>query len=161
MKSSRRRWRKRPVLSASVVVRMLSLRSSIRLMAPSWASNPAMSSVFRPEPHTRIYFFVNIKGTASKPITIKNCGGSVNLNATGMTFAMKTQNSQYFRITGSGASPFHGIKMRGASLRLTLDYLSTRSSKWIILKYTMSDSRALWRRQILPVMTPRSVGTLR
>lgn len=70
--------------------------------------------------------FVNIKGTPSKPITIKNCGGSVNLNATGMTFAMKTQNSQYFRITGSGASPFHGIKMRGASLGLTLDYLSTR-----------------------------------
>lgn len=70
--------------------------------------------------------FVNIRGSAAKPITIKNCGGSVNLNATGMTFAMKTQNSQYFRITGSGASPFHGIKMRGSSLGLTLDYLSTR-----------------------------------
>jgi hypothetical protein len=70
--------------------------------------------------------FVNIKGAAGNPVTIKNCGGSVNINGTGMTFAMKTQKSEYFRITGSGASPFHGIKLSGASLGLTLDYLSTR-----------------------------------
>jgi hypothetical protein len=70
--------------------------------------------------------FVNIKGTQDKPITIKNCGGSININATGMTFAMKTQQSEYFRITGTGSSAFHGIKLYGSSLGLTLDYLSTK-----------------------------------
>jgi hypothetical protein len=68
--------------------------------------------------------FVNINGTATNPITITNCGGTVNINATGKSCGIKTQQSKYFRITGSSAATY-GIKIYGANLGITLDYLST------------------------------------
>lgn len=70
--------------------------------------------------------FTNLNGTASKPIIIKNCGGKVTIN-TSATFAIKTNASRHFRITGSGDRRYeHGIELRGASsLGLTLDLLST------------------------------------
>jgi hypothetical protein len=68
--------------------------------------------------------FVNINGTAEQPITITNCGGTVNINATGKSFGLKTEKSKYFRITGSSAATY-GIKIYGSSLGVTLDYLST------------------------------------
>jgi hypothetical protein len=69
--------------------------------------------------------FVNLVGTPDNPIIIRNCGGAVNIKAYGKTFAMKTQSCKYFRITGSGSGTTYGIKLSGASLGLTLDYLST------------------------------------
>ncbi|WP_133259617.1 right-handed parallel beta-helix repeat-containing protein [Pseudochryseolinea flava] len=69
--------------------------------------------------------FVNLTGTPSKPIIIKNCGGTVNLKPFGRTFALKTQNSKHFRITGTGSSATYGIRITGTSLGVTLDYLST------------------------------------
>lgn len=69
-------------------------------------------------------YFVNINGTATQPITITNCGGTVNINGTGKSFGIKTEKSKYFRITGSSAATY-GIKINGANLGITLDYLST------------------------------------
>jgi hypothetical protein len=68
--------------------------------------------------------FVNINGTAEQPITITNCGGTVNINGTGKSFGLKTENSKYFRITGSSAATY-GIKISGSNLGITLDKLST------------------------------------
>ncbi len=68
--------------------------------------------------------FVNINGTAEQPITITNCGGTVTINGTGKSFGLKTENSKYFRITGSSAATY-GIKIAGSNLGITLDKLST------------------------------------
>ena len=68
--------------------------------------------------------FRNIKGTATAPIIIKNCGGTVNVDGTGRTFTMKTQYSQYFRITGGSGSTY-GIKLIGGHLSLSLEMLSS------------------------------------
>ena len=68
--------------------------------------------------------FRNIKGTATAPITIKNCGGLVTLNGTGQGFTLKTEYSQYFRITG-GTGTTYGIKLVGGQQSLQLDKLST------------------------------------
>ena len=71
--------------------------------------------------------FTNLQGTADNPIVIRNCGGQVAIDLnTKFSFAMKTINSRYFRITGSGdASYEHGIVLRGANLGLALDELSS------------------------------------
>lgn len=68
--------------------------------------------------------FVNINGTAEQPITITNCGGTVNINGTGKSFGIKTETSKHFRITGSSAATY-GIKIYGSNLGITLDKLST------------------------------------
>lgn len=69
--------------------------------------------------------FVNLTGTATNPIVIKNCGGTVNLKPFGKTFALKTQNCKYFHITGTGTTATYGIRITGTSLGVTLDYRST------------------------------------
>lgn len=68
--------------------------------------------------------FKNIRGTATAPITIKNCGGVATFNATGTFFAIKTQLSSYFRITG-GTGTSYGIKINGGQHSITLEYLTT------------------------------------
>lgn len=69
--------------------------------------------------------FVNIVGSASNPIIIKNCGGQVTISANA-SFSLKTEKSRYFRITGSGSSDYYGIVLKNAnSIGLTLDILST------------------------------------
>jgi hypothetical protein len=75
--------------------------------------------------YTTPILFVNMTGTPAKPIIITNCGGTVNIKATGKSFVMKTEKSKYFRITGSGSGSGYGIRLSEASLGLTLDYLST------------------------------------
>jgi hypothetical protein len=69
--------------------------------------------------------FRNLEGTASAPIIIKNCGGTVEINATGLSFALKTENSKYFTITGGNVSKSYGIKVNGGNLGIALDKLST------------------------------------
>ena len=69
--------------------------------------------------------FRNIKGTAIAPIIIKNCGGNVNLNGTGKGYAMKTELSQYFRITGGNTNGVYGIKLTAGHQGLQLDKFST------------------------------------
>jgi hypothetical protein len=68
--------------------------------------------------------FRNLKGSATNPIIIKNCGGVANVNGTGKPYAMKTETSQYFHITG-GTGSTYGIKLTSGSQGLTLDKLST------------------------------------
>ena len=69
--------------------------------------------------------FVNLVGTASNPITIKNCGGKVVINTSSST-ALKVNSSKYFRVTGSGDGQQYGIVLSGAkSLGLSLGELST------------------------------------
>jgi hypothetical protein len=68
--------------------------------------------------------FKNIRGSASAPITIKNCGGTVTFNATGTYYGIKTQSSSYFRITG-GSGTTYGIKVNGGHHSVTLEYLTT------------------------------------
>ena len=70
--------------------------------------------------------FINLQGTASNPIIIRNCGGQVTINTTA-SFALKAERSRYFQITGSGDSKHtYGIVLKGAeSLGLTLDVLSS------------------------------------
>jgi hypothetical protein len=69
--------------------------------------------------------FRNIVGSASDPVIITNCGGQiVTLNATGKGFAIKTQQSKYFRITGGSGTP-HGINLNGGFQSLHLDMFST------------------------------------
>lgn len=69
-------------------------------------------------------FFKNIRGTSSQPITIKNCGGTVNINATGTNYGIKTQLSSYIHITG-GTGTARGIKVTGGNMSVTLEYLTT------------------------------------
>ncbi|MBT1703672.1 right-handed parallel beta-helix repeat-containing protein [Chryseosolibacter indicus] len=68
--------------------------------------------------------FKNIRGTASAPVVIKNCGGTVTINGTGTYFGIKTQLSSFFRITG-GTGTTYGIKVNGGHHSVTLEYLTT------------------------------------
>jgi hypothetical protein len=68
--------------------------------------------------------FRNIIGSSTNPIIITNCGGTANLNATGMSFGLKTENSKYFHITG-GTGSTYGIKITGGQMGMTLEKLST------------------------------------
>jgi hypothetical protein len=68
--------------------------------------------------------FKNFKGTASAPITIKNCGGNVTFNATGMAYGIKTQLSSFFRITGGSGSTY-GIKIIGGQQSMQLENFTT------------------------------------
>lgn len=66
--------------------------------------------------------FRNLRGTASQPITIKNCGGKATINATGKPFGIKTELSSYFRITGTAA---YGIRIIGGHQSLHFDKLTS------------------------------------
>jgi hypothetical protein len=68
--------------------------------------------------------FKNIRGTATAPVTIKNCGGIATITGTGKYFGIKTQLSSYFRITG-GTGTTYGIKVNGGQHSVTIEYLST------------------------------------
>lgn len=68
--------------------------------------------------------FKNIRGTATSPVTIKNCGGIATIKATGTYFAIKTQLSSNIRITG-GTGTTYGIKIIGGQHSVTLEYLTT------------------------------------
>jgi hypothetical protein len=70
--------------------------------------------------------FRNIVGTEEKPVIIVNCGGVVTLNATGLQYGIKTQNSKFFKIIGLGSDgSAYGIKVKGAQQGMQLQSLST------------------------------------
>jgi hypothetical protein len=69
--------------------------------------------------------FRNIVGTATQPIIIKNCGGTANIYASGLSYGIKTEKSKYFRITGGNVSKSYGIRVNGGHIGVTLDKLST------------------------------------
>jgi hypothetical protein len=71
--------------------------------------------------------FTNIVGTATNPVIIRTCGGptaSVTAPSTA-SYAIKVDNSKYFRISGGETEGVYGIKVRGGNIGIQLDYLST------------------------------------
>lgn len=74
---------------------------------------------------TRVLLFKNIKGDANNPVTIVNKGGKVVLKSSG-TYGMKFENSQYYRLTGTGDDKNeYGIEVDGGHISITMDKLST------------------------------------
>ncbi|MBD2756228.1 right-handed parallel beta-helix repeat-containing protein [Spirosoma validum] len=60
--------------------------------------------------------FANLRGSASQPITVKNCGGLVVLDGSGNPSGITFSNSQYFKLTGTGNSQYqYGIKVQRTS----------------------------------------------
>jgi hypothetical protein len=71
--------------------------------------------------------FRNIRGTSTAPVTIKNCGGTVNITATGKSFGIRTELSSYLRITGTSGSGMsgYGLRVNGGQMSVTLDKQTT------------------------------------
>lgn len=69
--------------------------------------------------------FKNVRGTASAPIIIKNCGGTATITGTGQWFGIRTEYSSYFRITGGNTNGSYGIRINGGTQSLHLDLLTT------------------------------------
>lgn len=56
--------------------------------------------------------FTNVRGSADRPVTIKNCGGQVLLGGPNANNGLIFQSSRYFRVTGSGSPGVeYGIKV--------------------------------------------------
>ncbi len=68
--------------------------------------------------------FRNINGTIDNPIIIKNCGGTVKVDGTGKGYAIKTEHSSYFRITGGNLKNSYGIIVTGGTISVNLGALS-------------------------------------
>lgn len=70
-------------------------------------------------------FFKNIVGTPEAPVIIKNIGGTATINATGLSFGLKTENCKFFRLTGGDVLYSYGIKIEGGHVGVQLGGLST------------------------------------
>jgi hypothetical protein len=71
------------------------------------------------------FVFKNVRGTASAPITIRNCGGIAVINGGTQWFGIRTEYSSFFRITGGSADGTFGIRINGGRQSLHLDLLTT------------------------------------
>lgn len=69
--------------------------------------------------------FTNVRGTATAPITIKNCGGTATINGLTKWFGIRTEYSSFFRITGGNLDGTYGIKINGGHQSLHLDLLTS------------------------------------
>lgn len=69
--------------------------------------------------------FRNIIGTLDNPIIIRNCGGTARVDGTGKGYAILTENSSYFRITGGDVKGTYGIIATGGTMTVKLTKLST------------------------------------
>lgn len=70
--------------------------------------------------------FKNVRGTATAPIIIKNCGGVATVNGGTGWFGIRTEYSSFFRITGGNVNGSYGIKIVGGKQSLHLDLLTTQ-----------------------------------
>ncbi len=70
--------------------------------------------------------FRNINGTREEPIIVRNCDGTAIVDGTGMSFALKTQYSSYFRITGGDVHKRYGLVVIGGRIGVALGDLSTQ-----------------------------------
>ncbi|SHH06463.1 T9SS type A sorting domain-containing protein [Flagellimonas flava] len=81
-----------------------------------WASNVNYSpgdTICIPAGNYAGIRFYDFEGTATDPVTFKNCGGQVVLNETAYS-ALEFKNSKYIHLTGSGdANHNYGIKISG------------------------------------------------
>jgi hypothetical protein len=69
--------------------------------------------------------FKNVRGTATAPIIIKNCGGIATINGGTGWFGIRTEYSSFFKITGGNVNGSYGIKITGGRQSLHLDLLTT------------------------------------
>ena len=69
--------------------------------------------------------FKNVRGTATAPIIIKNCGGTAVINGSTGWFGIRTEYSSHFRITGGNVDGMYGIRITGGRQSLHLDMLTT------------------------------------
>ncbi len=69
--------------------------------------------------------FRNIVGTETNPVIIRNCGGTAVINASGMTYGIKTEYSKFFKITGGDVNKSYGIKVVSGHIGVTLDKFSS------------------------------------
>lgn len=69
--------------------------------------------------------FKNVRGTATAPIIIKNCGGTAVVNGSTQWFGIRTEYSSHFRITGGNVDGAYGLKITGGRQSLHLDLLTT------------------------------------
>jgi hypothetical protein len=100
--------------------------------------------------------FKNIVGTLDNPIIIRNCGGIAHVDGTDKGYAINTQKSEYFRITGGDTKNFYGIVLTGGNMGLNLstlsnhfevDHLEIQNSGFagIMAKTDPSCDEATWR----------------
>ncbi|MBK0379536.1 right-handed parallel beta-helix repeat-containing protein [Mucilaginibacter segetis] len=69
----------------------------------------------------------NFKGTAGKPIIIRNKGGKVTFStAVTASYAFKTQNCRFFKVLGNGTAGIkYGFDVNGGNIGMTIDDLSS------------------------------------
>jgi hypothetical protein len=69
----------------------------------------------------------NLKGTATKPITIINQGGKAVITVPKTnSYALKTQSCKYFKILGNGVTGIkYGIEVSGGNISVSFDDLSS------------------------------------
>lgn len=70
--------------------------------------------------------FRNIVGTPEQPIRIRNCNGKATINATNLSFGLKTEASRHFRISGGDALRTYGILINGGHIGVSFDKLSSQ-----------------------------------
>jgi hypothetical protein len=89
------------------------------------ALNLAPGAVVKLESGTRgALLLKNFKGSRGTPITIVNGAGNTVISSGG-SYGLKVENSQYFRITGTGSGGRKGLVIDGGHIGLTLDRLSS------------------------------------
>lgn len=72
--------------------------------------------------------FKDMNGSASAPITVKNCGGQVKIGHNSYYAAMGFENCHYFHVTGTGSDAHdYGFRIdsSGTSSALTVSFLSS------------------------------------
>lgn len=69
--------------------------------------------------------FKNVRGTATAPIIIKNCGGTAVVNGSNGWFGIRTEFSSHFRITGGNVDGTYGLRITGGRQSIHLDMLTT------------------------------------
>ncbi len=96
-----------------------------------WASNVNYSpgdTICIPAGNYAGIRFYDFEGTATNPVTFKNCGGQVVLNETAYS-ALEFKNSKYIHLTGTGdVNHNYGIKIEGTgpwAMGMVLSALST------------------------------------
>jgi hypothetical protein len=88
---------------------------------------PAGSTICIPAGTRGALLLKNFKGTAAKPIIIINKGGRVTFTESATaSYAFKTQNCQYFKVTGNGdPATKYGFVVNGGNIGMTMDDLSS------------------------------------
>lgn len=87
--------------------------------------------------------FANLQGSATQPITVKNCGGLVVLDGSSNPTGISFSNSQYFRLSGNGDSGYpYGIKIQRTSVGGAAVNMSNLSSDFDVERIEISGAES-------------------